>query len=65
MTNEFEQQMPSPFGEESPEPLTEKEISRLKGILEEKLARSHMRARWAAMVEDCEILLSHLESRPR
>ncbi len=47
--------------EGSPEPLTEKEISMLKGVLEEKLARSHMRARWAGMVEDCEIILNHFE----
>jgi hypothetical protein len=65
MTNEIEQQVTLTAVEGSPAPLTEQEISRLKGLLEEKLARSHMRARWAGMVEDCEILLSHLESRTR
>jgi hypothetical protein len=65
MINENEQSANLAAGEESPEPLTEKEISRLKGVLEEKLARSHVRARWAGMVEDCEILLNHLESGTR
>jgi hypothetical protein len=65
MTNEIEQQATLATGEGSAEPLTQEEISRLKGLLEEKLARSHIRARWAGMVEDCEIILKHLESRTR
>ena len=65
MTNEIELQATLPAGEQSMEPLTEEKIARLKGLLEEKLARSHMRARWAGMVEDCQVILNHLESRPR
>jgi hypothetical protein len=45
--------------------LMEEKISRLKGRLAEKLARPHTRAHWKGMVEDCEIILNHLESTTR
>ena len=61
MTNKIEQPANLAAGEGSAAPLTEKEIIRLKGLLEEKMARSHIRGRWAGMVEDCEIILRHLE----
>jgi hypothetical protein len=65
MTTEIELQEILPTGEGNMEPPTEEKIARLKRLLEEKLARSHIRARWAGMVEDCQIILNHLESRPR
>jgi hypothetical protein len=65
MTTEIELQEILPTGEGNMEPPTEEKIARLKRLLEEKLARSHMRARWAGMVEDCQVILNHLESRPQ
>jgi len=38
-------------------------IHRLKGRLEETRSRSHTRAHWQGMIEDCEIILNHLESK--
>jgi hypothetical protein len=62
-TNEMDQQPNVGSAPGSTAPLTEEKITRLKNRLEGKLARSHAKARWAGMVEDCEIILSHLDSK--
>ena len=58
----MEQEPNCAVAEENLTALTEEEINRLKGRFEEKLARSHSKARWEGMVEDCQIILTHLES---
>jgi hypothetical protein len=45
--------------------IMKEQINRLKGQLEAKLARTQSKARWEGMVEDCEILLNHLDPTPR
>jgi hypothetical protein len=43
--------------------LMEEKINRLKGRLEERLARSHSKALWEGMIEDCEIILDQLKPK--
>jgi hypothetical protein len=63
MTNKMEQQATGAAAGESAAALMEEKINILKRRLEAKLARSHPKAHWEGMVEDCEIILNHLESR--
>jgi len=65
MTNETEQQEAWAAVEGSTGALMEEKINRLKGSLEEKMSRSQAKARWAGMVEDCDIILHHLGSSSR
>jgi hypothetical protein len=65
MTNEMEQQPILADAGRNTKAFMEAKINRLKGRLEEKQARSHAAARWEGMIEDCEIILKHLESKPR
>jgi hypothetical protein len=44
--------------------LIEANIAQLKLRLEERVAHAHDRADWKEMIEDCDIILSHLEKRP-
>jgi hypothetical protein len=62
MTNQMEPQASWAAAGDKTAALMEEEINRLKGHFEEKLARSHTKAHWEGMVEDCEIILNHLES---
>jgi hypothetical protein len=64
MTNEVEQQETLAAADRNMAAFMEAEISRLKGRLEKTLARSHTSEHWEGMIEDCDIILSHLESRP-
>jgi crotonobetainyl-CoA:carnitine CoA-transferase CaiB-like acyl-CoA transferase len=41
---------------------SEEKIKKLKNRLEEARARSHTRSHWEGMLEDCEIILNHLET---
>lgn len=70
VANDMEQKPRRAVAEENSEALIKENISperisQLKGRLEEKLARAHSKDRWESMVEDCEVLLTHLESTTR
>jgi len=65
MKNEIDQQAASTNAGKSTTAFTEENIKRLKGRLEEARARSHTRSHWEGMIEDCEIILNHLQSRKR
>jgi hypothetical protein len=65
MTNQVAEQSISGAAGCSPAVFMEVEIKRLKRRLKEKQARSHSAAQWEGMIEDCEVLLKHLESKPR
>jgi hypothetical protein len=43
----------------------EAKITKLKGQLEEKLARSPRSEQWELMIDDCEIILKHLDTSSR
>jgi len=43
----------------------EAKINKLKGRLQETLARSHAPAHWEGMLEDCEIILNHLDAKAK
>jgi hypothetical protein len=63
MTNETTQQATGVDAGKSPTAFMEAKINQLKGRLEEKQARSHTSEQWEGMIEDCEIILKHLESK--
>ncbi len=63
MTNRMEQQATGTAAGECTAAFMEEKIKRLKSRLEEKRARSFTEAYWEGMIEDCEIILNHLDSR--
>jgi hypothetical protein len=65
MTHELEEQTTLAAAGSGLAVSMEAEINRLKGRLEEKQARSHSTSRREGMIEDCEIILKHLESKTR
>jgi len=44
--------------------LIEANIAQLKLRLEERVAHAHDRADWKEMIEDCDLILDHLEKKP-
>jgi hypothetical protein len=65
MSNEMEQQATLANAGKNVAAFMEADFNKLKGRLEEKAARSHAAARWEGMIEDCQIILNHLESKSR
>ena len=65
MRNDTDQQLSLADAGRNQTAFIEDKINRLKVSLEEKQARSHTTAKRKGMIEDCEIILKHLESKAR
>jgi hypothetical protein len=65
MRNETEQQATLAAAEKTTVEFMQANINRLRGQLEEKRARSNSTAHWEGMIEDCAIILQHLETKPQ
>lgn len=63
MTNQMDQDATVVERENAAAVFTQEDIKNLKGRLEEKQARSHGTAHWKRMIEDCDLILEHLESK--
>lgn len=63
MRNDMEQEKTLAEAEKTTAAFMQANINRLRGQLEEKRSRSGAAAHWEGMIEDCEIILKHLENK--